>query len=62
KALKKPVDIKAGKDTSAVKPGNLTIPPVKSAKDSTQKVQPQKIPVKTGKDSVTVKPAVKPVQ
>ncbi|MGZ3925901.1 MAG: OstA-like protein [Mucilaginibacter sp.] len=62
KPLKKPADIKAGKDTSAVKPGNLTIPPVKSAKDSTQKVQPQKIPVKTGKDSVTVKPAVKPVQ
>jgi len=66
--------VKAGKDTGAVKPGNIpaiktgkdtsvakpgTLPVIKAAKDSTLKNQP---PVKTGKDSTAKKPVAKPVQ
>ena len=66
--VKKPVDLKAGKDTSAIKPDNLSIPPIKSArdtiikstKDSTIKVPSKKLPdVKVGKDSTIDKPKIK---
>jgi len=52
---------KAGKDTSAVKPGNLTAPVIKAAKDSTLNAVPGKLPeVKTGKDTGAVKPVNPP--
>jgi lipopolysaccharide export system protein LptA len=58
---KKPTDIKAGKDTSLVKPGNLTMPILKAPKDSTLKSPPKKLQdAKTGKDSAaTTKPTIK---
>jgi lipopolysaccharide export system protein LptA len=51
-------DIKAAKDTSATKPGNLNLPTIKTAKDSTSKQLPA---VKTAKDSTLKLLPVKPV-
>lgn len=58
---KKSADIKTGKDTSLVKPGNLKMPVLKAPKDSTLKSPPKKLPdAKTGKDSAsTTKPTIK---
>jgi hypothetical protein len=58
---KKSADIKAGKDTSLVKPGNLKMPVLKAPKDSTLKSPPKKLPdAKTGKDSAAAtKPTIK---
>jgi lipopolysaccharide export system protein LptA len=48
---------KTGKDTSTVKPVNLTVPGVKGLKDSALNSSPKKIPdIKSGKDSSAVKP------
>ncbi len=58
-------DIKAARDTSAVNPGNLNLPVIKSGKDSTLKQLPVKSAdsIKKVKDTSAVKKtAVKPVQ